>query len=81
MPLPVLYVEGADDVGLINALLKRHGVDTESGKAHLHMWRFSPAGRLFEIVCTSCRCMFRRIVRKAVSLTVCPIIRVSLASG
>ena len=33
--LPILYVEGKDDIGVINALLHRHGVDTERGKRHL----------------------------------------------
>lgn len=35
MPLPKLFVEGPNDVGLISALLKRHGVDTKQGKEHL----------------------------------------------
>ncbi len=34
-PIPILYVEGKDDISVINALLGRHGVDTERGKRHL----------------------------------------------
>ncbi len=30
--LPTLYVEGKDDISVINALLLRHGVDTQKGK-------------------------------------------------
>lgn len=33
--LPTLYVEGYDDVSVINGLLKRHGIDTKSGEQHL----------------------------------------------
>jgi hypothetical protein len=33
--LPTLYVEGKDDIGVINALLYRHGVDTQRGKRNL----------------------------------------------
>src|ERR1700722_17739023 len=34
-PIPLLYVEGKDDISVISALLSRHGVDTEQGKRHL----------------------------------------------
>ena len=34
-PLPILYVEGKDDISVINALLLRHGMDTEEGKRYL----------------------------------------------
>jgi hypothetical protein len=34
-PVPKLFVEGKDDVSVVNALLTRHGVDTECGKKHL----------------------------------------------
>ena len=30
--LPVLYVEGKDDISVINALLSRHGIDTDQGR-------------------------------------------------
>lgn len=33
--VPTLYVEGADDVGVINALLSRHGINTDRGRSHL----------------------------------------------
>jgi hypothetical protein len=33
--LPHLYVEGKDDVSVVNALLYRHGLDTEKGKKYL----------------------------------------------
>lgn len=33
--LPALYVEGPDDVSVIAALLKKHGVDTRQGTEHL----------------------------------------------
>ncbi len=33
--LPVLYVEGADDIGVVSALLARHGIDTKKGAQHL----------------------------------------------
>lgn len=33
--LPILYVEGKDDISIISALLKRHGVDTNQGDEHL----------------------------------------------
>lgn len=33
--LPTLYVEGADDVSVISALLFRHGIDTARGTRHL----------------------------------------------
>jgi hypothetical protein len=32
---PILYVEGKDDISIISALLKRHGVDTKQGDEHL----------------------------------------------
>ena len=35
--LPILYVEGFDDVCVISALLKRHGIDTDRGNAHLRI--------------------------------------------
>lgn len=37
LPLPRLFVEGPDDVGVVNALLYRHGLDTERGHAHLQI--------------------------------------------
>ncbi len=37
IPLPTLYVEGKDDISVINALLSRHGVDTGRGKRHLRI--------------------------------------------
>jgi hypothetical protein len=33
--VPALYVEGADDISAIAALLRRHGYDTKRGKKHL----------------------------------------------
>src|SRR5687768_8452389 len=33
--LPILFVEGKDDISVINALLLRHGVDTNRGQQHL----------------------------------------------
>jgi hypothetical protein len=33
--IPILHVEGKDDISVINALLSRHGIDTERGKRHL----------------------------------------------
>jgi hypothetical protein len=33
--LPILYVEGKDDISVINSLLLRHGVDTDRGRKHL----------------------------------------------
>lgn len=33
--IPALYVEGADDISAIAALLRRHGYDTQRGKKHL----------------------------------------------
>src|SRR5260370_18220659 len=33
--VPTLYVEGKDDISVINALLFRHGVDTDRGEQHL----------------------------------------------
>jgi len=35
--IPNLYVEGKDDVSVINALLFRHGLDTQKGTRHLHI--------------------------------------------
>ncbi len=35
--LPLLYVEGKDDVSVVSALLKRHGLDTERGKKYLYI--------------------------------------------
>ncbi|MGW8257498.1 MAG: DUF3226 domain-containing protein [Thermoguttaceae bacterium] len=37
MPLPILYVEGKDDISVVSNLLLRHGVDTECGKKHLEI--------------------------------------------
>ncbi|HUY35055.1 MAG TPA: DUF3226 domain-containing protein [Pirellulales bacterium] len=37
IPLPTLYVEGKDDISVVNALLSRHGVDTGRGKRHLRI--------------------------------------------
>lgn len=37
MPLPTLYVEGADDISVINALLSRKGLDTERGSKFLRI--------------------------------------------
>jgi hypothetical protein len=34
-PIPTLFVEGPDEISLINGLLKCHGVDTEQGKKYL----------------------------------------------
>lgn len=36
-PLPILYVEGKDDISVINALMSRHGVDTNRGQQHLQI--------------------------------------------
>jgi hypothetical protein len=33
--IPLLYVEGPDDIVVINSLLKHHGVDTKGGNQHL----------------------------------------------
>ncbi len=33
--IPTLYVEGRSDIGVVNALLKRHGIDTLKGSQHL----------------------------------------------
>lgn len=33
--VPILYVEGKDDISVVNALLFRHGIDTERGKKYL----------------------------------------------
>lgn len=33
--VPALYVEGADDISAIAALLRRHGFDSKRGKRHL----------------------------------------------
>ncbi|MGL6076017.1 MAG: DUF3226 domain-containing protein [Fimbriiglobus sp.] len=33
--LPTLYVEGSDDISVINALMVRHGFPTDSGKKYL----------------------------------------------
>ncbi len=35
--LPKLYVEGPDDIGVINGLLFRHGIDTKKGEEYLHI--------------------------------------------
>lgn len=35
--IPLLYVEGKDDVSVINALLLRHGLDTEHGRKYLRI--------------------------------------------
>jgi hypothetical protein len=35
--LPTLYVEGADDISVINALLGRHGVETNQGNQYLQI--------------------------------------------
>lgn len=37
MALPILYVEGKDDISVINALLSRHGIDTQRGQRHLRI--------------------------------------------
>jgi hypothetical protein len=33
--VPILYVEGKDDISVVSALLLRHGLDTRRGKEHL----------------------------------------------
>ena len=35
MPVPILYVEGKDDISVISNMLLRHGVDTDGGNKHL----------------------------------------------
>jgi hypothetical protein len=37
MPLPILYVEGKDDTSVVSNLLRRHGIDTAKGDAHLRI--------------------------------------------
>jgi hypothetical protein len=37
MPLPVLFVEGKDDTSVVSNLLRRHGIDTARGDAHLRI--------------------------------------------
>ncbi len=34
-PIPTLYVEGKDDISVVNALLRRHGLDTNRGDQYL----------------------------------------------
>lgn len=41
--IPILYVEGQDDLGVISNLLRRHGVDTDRGRRHL---KIKPQGSL-----------------------------------
>lgn len=36
-PLPILYVEGKDDISVINALMCRHGIDTKRGAQYLQI--------------------------------------------
>ena len=36
-PLPILYVEGKDDISVISALMRRHGIDTNRGQQHLQI--------------------------------------------
>jgi hypothetical protein len=45
--LPALYVEGTDDVSVVSALLKRHGLDTKQGAEHL--W-IRPLGDVVELL-------------------------------
>lgn len=35
--VPILYVEGKDDISVINALLLRHGLDTGRGERHIRI--------------------------------------------
>jgi hypothetical protein len=45
--LPLLCVEGVDDVSAIAGLLKRHGYDTKQGQQHLYI---KPLGSLDELL-------------------------------
>ena len=36
-PLPILYVEGKDDISVVSALMLRHDLDTDRGKRHLQI--------------------------------------------
>ena len=46
--LPLLFVEGADDVSVVAGLLKRHGYDTEKGLKHLHIESLSGLKELLD---------------------------------
>ncbi len=46
--LPALYVEGNDDVSVVAALLKKHGVDTKRGEKHLWIQPFGNIEELLE---------------------------------
>lgn len=46
--LPILCVEGPDDVSAIAALLKQYGVDTKQGQEHLYIKCFGSVEQLLE---------------------------------
>ncbi len=46
--LPILCVEGKDDISVINALLLRHGVDTNRGSQHLQIRDLDSAERVLD---------------------------------
>lgn len=47
--VPELFVEGKDDISVVNSLLFRHGLDTERGKKHL---RIRGIGSVEELLAT-----------------------------
>lgn len=46
--LPVLYVEGVDDISVIAGLLNRHGYDTRRGEQHLYIKAFGSLDELLD---------------------------------
>lgn len=53
--LPKLYVEGSDDLSVISALLKRHGVDTKQGADHLQIQKLNSVEELLGNMVNSIR--------------------------
>jgi len=47
---PTLYVEGPDDVGVINALLLDHGLDTDKGRQHLFIQSAGSVEKLLNVL-------------------------------
>jgi Protein of unknown function (DUF3226) len=55
MPLPILYVEGKDDISVISNLLLRHGIDTECGEKHLKIQHKGGVDSVLELMSEAIR--------------------------
>lgn len=60
--VPILFVEGKDDISVISNLLARHGIQTERGKAILNIQHKGDADSVLEIIPDAVRASIDRPV-------------------